>query len=122
MKKIFKLQSSFFKKNLKDIISFSIILFISLLFFNSALVVNNNVLNAYDKKFNDLNTANVFFNISKTYYNDDILNDIKKIDGIEKAEKRDGIIVNIPVMMEDSYQDQNIIFYNLNEYSELNKY
>ena len=73
MKKIFKLQFSFFKKNLKDIISFSIILFISLLFFNSALIVNNNIDKAYKKKFNDLNTGNVFFNISKIYYDDSII-------------------------------------------------
>ena len=122
MKKIFKLQFSFFKKNLKDIISFSIILFISLLFFNSALIVNNNIDKAYKKKFNDLNTGNVFFNISKIYYDDSIISDIKKINGVNEVEKRYGIFVNIPVMMEDSYQDQNIIFYNLNDNSKLNKY
>ena len=77
MKKIFKLQFSFFKKNLKDIISFSVILFISLLFFNSALIINNNIDKAYKKKFNDLNTGNVFFNISKIYYDDSIISDIK---------------------------------------------
>lgn len=122
MKKIFELQFSFFKKNLKDIISFSIILFISLLFFNSALIVNNNIDKAYKKKFNDLNTGNVFFNISKIYYDDSIISDIKKINGVNEVEKRYGIFVNIPVMMEDSYQDQNIIFYNLNDNSKLNKY
>ena len=122
MEKIFKLQFSFFKKNLKDIISFSIILFISLLFFNSALIVNNNIDKAYKKKFNDLNTGNVFFNISKIYYDDSIISDIKKINGVNEVEKRYGIFVNIPVMMEDSYQDQNIIFYNLNDNSKLNKY
>ena len=122
MKKIFKLQFSFFNKNLKDIISFSIILFISLLFFNSALIVNNNIDKAYKKKFNDLNTGNVFFNISKIYYDDSIISDIKKINGVNEVEKRYGIFVNIPVMMEDSYQDQNIIFYNLNDNSKLNRY
>ena len=69
MKKIFYLQFNFFKKNLKDIISFSIILFISLILFNSALIVNNNIDKAYNTKFDILNTGNVFFNIPKAYYN-----------------------------------------------------
>ena len=122
MKKIFALQFNFFKKNLKDIISFSIILFISLILFNSALIVNNNIDKAYETKFDKLNTSNSFFNISKLYYNDKILGDIKDINGVTSVDKRNGIFVNIPVMMENSYQDQNIIFYNLNKESNINKY
>ena len=109
MKKIFTLQSSFFKKNLKDIISFSIILFISLLFFNSALIVKNNIDKAYQKKFDKLNTANVFFNISKMQYTDDLLNDIKEMD-VEEVEKKNGILGNIPIKTDDADQEQNVIF------------
>lgn len=121
MKKIFTLQSSFFKKNLKDIISFSIILFISLLFFNSALIVKNNIDKAYQKKFDKLDTANVFFNINKMSYSDDLLNDIKKMD-VDEVEKKNGILVNIPVKTDGADQDQNVIFYNLDETTKLNKY
>lgn len=122
MRKIFALQLNFFKKNLKDIISFSIILFISLILFNSALTVNNNIDKAYKAKFDKLNTSNSFFNIPKVYYNDNILNDIKNINGVTDVDKRNGILVNIPVMTEDSYQEQNIVFYNLDEESRINKY
>lgn len=122
MKKIFTLQFNFFKKNLKDIISFSIILFISLILFNSALIVNNNIDKAYETKFDKLNTSNSFFNIPKFYYSNQILDDLKDINGVTSVDKRNGIFVNIPVMMEDNYQDQNIIFYNLNEESNINKY
>ena len=122
MKKIFKLQSSFFRKNLKDIISFSIILFISLLFFNSALIVKNNIDKAYQKKFDKLNTANVFFNISKMQYTDELLNDIKQIEGIDEIEKKNGILVNIPIKTDDADQEQNVIFYNLDDQIKLNKY
>lgn len=122
MKKIFTLQSNFFKKNIKNIVSFSIILFISIVFFNSALIVNNNVDKSYNEKFDKLNTSNVFFNISQFYYNDSIINDLKKIDGVNDVETRNGILVNIPVMMEDSYQNQNIIFYNLDEDTTISKY
>ncbi len=122
MKKIFYLQFNFFKKNLKDIISFSIILFISLILFNSALIVNNNIDKAYNTKFDILNTGNVFFNIPKAYYNNNILDDLKHMNDVTDVDKRNGIIVNIPIMMEDSYQDQNIIFYNLDEESIISKY
>ena len=121
MRKIFTLQSSFFKKNLKDIISFSIILFISLLFFNSSLIIKNNIDKAYQRKFDKLNTANVFFNISKIQYSDDLLNDIKSM-SVDEVEKRNGILVNIPVKTDDAVQEQNVIFYNLDEITKLNKY
>ena len=48
MNRILTLQKNFFKKNLKDIISFSIILLISTILLTSSLVVNNNV----DKEYN----------------------------------------------------------------------
>lgn len=112
MNRILTLQKNFFKKNIKDIISFSIILFISTILLTSSLVVNNNIDKDYNEKHQKLNTANNFFTISKLQYNDDLLEHIKNIKGVNEAEKQEGILVTIPIMMEDSMQDQNIIFYN----------
>ncbi|MBO5349668.1 MAG: ABC transporter permease [Clostridia bacterium] len=122
MNRILTLQKNFFKKNLKDIISFSIILFISTILLTSSLVINNNIDKEYNRKHQKLNTANSFFTISKLQYNDDLLENIKNIKGVKVAEKQEGVFVTIPVMMEDSMQDQNIIFYNYENNANLNKF
>lgn len=122
MNRIFTLQKNFFKKNLKDIISFSIILFISTILLTSSLVVNNNITSSYNQKHEGLNTANAFFTISKYQYNDNLIDDIKNIKDITDVEKEDGILLTIPVIMEDSMQDQNIIFHNYEYKRSLNKF
>lgn len=122
MNKVLTLQKSFFKKNLKDIISFSIILLISTILLTSSLVVNNNIDEDYNSKLERLNTANAFFTISKLQYGDTLLNNIKEIDGIDNIENHEGILLNIPVMMEDSLQDQNVIFYKYNDVRNINNF
>lgn len=122
MKRILTLQKNFFKKNLKDIISFSIILFISTILLASSLVVNNNIDKEYNKKKQKLNTANAFFTLSKSQYNDELLENIRKIKNVNEAEIEEGIFVTIPVIMEDSLQDQNVIFYNYENKRNINKF
>ncbi len=122
MKKILTLQKGFFKKNIKDIISFSLILFISIMFFNSASVVKNNIDKAYEKKFNELKTSNVSFNISSVSYKEEIINYIKNIENVKQVEYKKGIMASIPINMDGAEQDQNIVFYNLKDTFNLNKY
>lgn len=122
MNRVLKLQKNFFKKNLKDIISFSIILFISTILLTSSLVINNNLDKEYNKKHQRLNTANNFFIISKFQYNDSLSENIKNIKGVEEVETQEGIFVTIPVLMEDSLQDQNVIFYKYENEREINKF
>ena len=122
MNKILTLQKNFFKKNLKDIISFSIILFISTILLTSSLVINNNIDKEYNIKHQKLNTANSFFTISKVQYDDDLLVNIKDMKDVNEVEKQEGVFVTIPVMMEDSLQDQNVIFYNYEDKKTLNKF
>jgi len=116
------LSKNFFKKNLKEIISFSIILFIATILFSSAIVLKNNVSKSYDNEFNKLSTANAFFTIPSMQYTDNILKDIKNIDDVKDAEIRKGIMLTIPVEMEGATQDQNQIFYNINDDNSINKY
>lgn len=122
MNRILTLQKNFFKKNLKDIISFSIILLISTVLLTSSLVVNNNVDKEYNEKHQRLNTANNFFTISKLQYDDTLLTNIKKIKGVNKVEKQDGIFLTIPIMVDDGLQDQNVIFYNYDTEKTLNNF
>lgn len=105
MNRILTLQKNFFKKNLKDIIAFSIILLFSTILLTNSLVINNNIDEEYEKKHQRLNTANNFFTISKLQYDDNLLENIKNIKGVYEVEKQEGIAVTIPVQMEDSSQD-----------------
>ena len=122
MNRILTLQKNFFKKNLKDIISFSVILLISTILLASSLTVNNNIDKEYSLKHKKLNTANVYFVISKLEYNDDLLDKIKNTPSVSEVEKNEGILLNIPVTMEDSLQDQNVIFYKFEDERNINKF
>lgn len=121
MKKAITLSKYFFKKNIKDIISFVVILLISTILFSSAIIINFNVSKDYDKEVDKLNTADSFFTIPSVEYKDIILNDIKNIKGIESVEAQNGIMLTVPVNMEDSIQEQNQIFYNIDNVSNINK-
>lgn len=121
MYKINAISKYFFKKNLKDIISFSIILLIATCLFASAVNVFKNVSIDYDKSFDELNTADSFFTIPYMQYTDEILKDIKNIKGISEIEAQNGIMLSIPVKMEGSTQEQTQIFYNIDKPIKLNK-
>ncbi len=92
------------------------------MFFGSALVINNNFSKDYNEKFNELNTANAFFTISKSEYNESILNDIKNMDNIIEAESRKGILLTIPIKTQNSTQDQEQIFYDIGDNGNISKY
>lgn len=122
MNHILTLAKNSFKKNLKTLLSFSIILLLSSMFFSSALTINNNFSKEYDKSFNELNTANTFFTIPKIEYNSSILENIKNIDCVNDVAIRKGIKLTIPVKMQDTTQDQETIFYDLTDNGKISKY
>lgn len=121
LKKIITISKYFFKKNLKDIISFSIILFLATVLFSSAVIIKFNVNNDYDKEFDRLNTASSFFVIPSNQYTKELLKDIKNIEGITHAEVQKGIMLSVPVDMDGSVQEQNQIFYNIDDHLNINK-
>lgn len=120
MEKVITISKYFCKKNLKDIISFSIILFIATILFSSAIIINFNIGKDYDDEFDKLNTANCFFTISSVEYNDQLLEDIKSITSVTNVEVQKGILLTVPVSMDGSIQEQNQIFYNINDLSNMN--
>lgn len=120
MEKVITISKYFCKKNLKDIISFSIILFIATILFSSAIIINFNIGKDYDDEFDKLNTANCFFTISSVEYNDQLLEDIKSITSVTNVEVQKGILLTVPVSMGGSIQEQNQIFYNINDLSNMN--
>ena len=120
MEKVITISKYFCKKNLKDIISFSIILFIATILFSSAIIINFNIGKDYDDEFDKLNTANCFFTISSVEYNDQLLEDIKSITSVTNVEVQKGILLTVLVSMGGSIQEQNQIFYNINDLSNMN--
>lgn len=122
MKKITMLSINSFKKNFKHIFSFSIILLISTILFSSAIVIKNNIDKDYNEKHKALNTANIFFTIPKIQYSDELFEKVKNIKGIKEIETENGIMLTIPVKMNESTQEQNQIFYKIDEKSNINKY
>lgn len=122
MNHILTLTKNSFKKNLKTLLSFSIILLLSSMLFSSALTIKNNFSKEYDKSFNELNTANTFFTIPKIEYNSNILENIKNIDCVNDVATRKGIKLTIPVKMQDTTQDQETIFYDLADNGKISKY
>lgn len=122
MKHILTLAKYPFKKNIKTLLSFAILLLLSSIFLSSALTINNNFSKNYDKKFDDLNTANVFFTIPKVHYEDSILKEIENIKGVNNVEQRKGIMLTIPVKMNDTIQDQETIFYDELDNGKISKY
>lgn len=121
MKKIITISKYFFKKNLKDVVSFSIILLIATILFSSSIIISRNVSKDYDNEFNRLNTANSFFTIPSAEYEDSLLEDIRNINGIKDVQIQNGVMLTIPVDMEGQKQEQNQIFYNISDNSRINK-
>lgn len=121
MKRIITLSKYFFLKNLKDIISFVVILLIATTLFSSAVIINFNVYDDYDREADRLNVASSFFTISSDEYRDFILTDIKNIKGVKDVEAESGVMLTVPVNMDGSTQEQNQIFYNINNSNKINK-
>lgn len=121
LKKLTAISKYFYKKNLKDIVSFSIILFIATILFSSAIVLKSNVSSSYDEEADRLNTAGAFFTIPSEEYTDNLSEDIGNLAGITDIQTENGIMLTVPVDMEGSVQEQNQIFYNISNNSDINK-
>lgn len=119
--KINTISQYFLKKNLKDIISFSIILFIATILFSSAIIINKNVSNDYDTVYEELNTADSFFTIPNREYSEELLKDIKNIKEIKEVDVQNGVMLSVPVKMDGSIQEQTQIFYNIDITPKINK-
>ncbi len=121
LKKTIAISKYFFQKNLKDIVSFSIILFIATILFSSSFVLNNNVSKDYDHEFTRLNTASAFFIIPSVEYEEKMLEEIRNIKGIQDAEIQIGVMLSVSIDVDGKNQDQNQIFYNISDITNINK-
>ena len=110
------------KKDRGSFVSFGIVIFITALMLNLALVLVFQVDKAYDKKFEELDTATVNVCISQMQDTDTIQKEIEKIEGVVKVESREAIFVEAVVKdFRATDFSMNTLFYNLDEIRNLNK-
>lgn len=109
------------KKAKGQYLSFGLIICLTAVIMNIALVLAFQTFPAYDSLFSELDTADINFMISRLQDDSEILTEIEKIEGVLKAEKHSGVFVCATVReFADSDFDMNTVFYNLDEARTLN--
>lgn len=109
------------KKSKGQYISFGIIICLTAFIMNIALVLAFQTFDAYDRRFSELDTADINFMIPRSMDDRGLIDEIRNIDGVSEAEKHNGIFVSATVReFRDSDFDMNTVFYNLDEERTLN--
>lgn len=110
------------KKSKGQYISFGIMLLITALIMNIALVLAFQTQNAYDNYFERLDTADVNVLIPKLQDYDGLADKIAKVNGIVEIEEHEGVFVSATVRdFADSDFDMNTVFYNADSERRLNR-
>lgn len=110
------------KKDKGQYISFGIIILLTALILNAALVLLQ-VDRAYDKKFSELDTANINLCISEMQDSDALKENCLEIHGVEKIEKREGLLAAVTIKdFRGTDFIINAIFYDLDSDRELNRF
>ncbi|MCM1084185.1 MAG: ABC transporter permease [Clostridium sp.] len=110
------------KKSKGQYISFGIMLLITALIMNIALVLAFQTQDAYDDYFESLDTADVNVLIPKLQDYDGLADKIAKVDGILEVEEHEGVFVSATVRdFADSDFDMNTVFYNADSERSLNR-
>lgn len=123
MEKIRGLSLHNLRKDKGQYLSFGIIILITAFILNMALVLAFQVDKAYDKRSEDLNTADLYFCIPKFQNTDTLKEECLHLEGVKEIESREGIYAAV-VMKNFRGVDFSIntIFYNLGESHRLNHY
>lgn len=110
------------KKSKGQYISFGIIICITALILNIALVLSNQMSGAYDRRFEELNTAELNVMIPKMMSSDELAEELSALSGVEKTEQYEGVFVTATVReFQGSDFDINSVFYNLDDARTLNR-
>ncbi|MGN0462617.1 MAG: FtsX-like permease family protein [Ruminococcus sp.] len=123
MRKISGLILHNLKKDKGQYISFGIIILLTALILNLALVLTLQVDKAYDTRFSELNTATLNFCIPKSQDQSSVKDKCMEISGVENVESREAILSNATIK-DFRGVDFSIgtIFYNMEEKHSLNKF
>ncbi len=110
------------KKDKGSYISFGIVVLITAIMLNLAFVLLFQVDKAYDKKFDELNTASINICIPAIQNTDTLKDDIKALDGVADAECREAVLLEAVVKdFRATDFSMNTMFYNKDESRDMNK-
>lgn len=111
------------KKDKGQYVSFGIIILLTAFILNLALVLSFQMDRAYDRKSDDLSTADLYFCIPKVQNTASLKRELSDLKGVERIESREGIFTSA-VIKEFRGVDfaMNTIFYNMDEIHHLNQY
>lgn len=110
------------KKDKGSFLSFGIVVFVTAIMLNLAFVLVFQVDKAYDKKFEELDTATVNVCIPKFQDTETLKADIKALEGVSKVECREAVFLEAVVKdFRGTDFSMNTVFYNLDESRDMNK-
>lgn len=111
------------KKDKGQYVSFGIIILLTAFILNLALVLSFQMDRAYDRKSDDLSTADLYFCIPKVQNTASLKRELSDLKGVERVESKEGIFASA-VIKEFRGVDfaMNTIFYNMDEIHHLNQY
>lgn len=123
--KVKRIKSQFIynlKKDKGSYISFGIVILITAIMLNLALVLVFQVDRAYDKKFEDLDTATINVCIPRIQDADTLKDDIKALEGVSEVECREAVFLEAVVKdFRGTDFSMNTVFYNKDESRNINK-
>ncbi|MCM1112051.1 MAG: ABC transporter permease [Muribaculum sp.] len=121
MKKVSTLVIHNLKKAKGQYLSFGVFLCLTAFMINIALVLAFQTFDAYDRLFDELDTADLNFIIPQMQDKQELLAKVEEIDGVSFAEKHGGVFTPVTVReFAGSDFDMNTVFYNLDEERSLN--
>lgn len=122
MKKIYTQVIHNLKKDRGSYISFGLIVMFTAFMLNLALVLAFQVDNAYDAKFDELNTASVNVYIPEVQDTAALSDELEAIDGVSKVESHQAVYTEAVVRdFRDTDFDMNTVFYNIDDERSVNR-
>lgn len=110
------------KKDKGSYISFGIVVLITAIMLNLFFVLLFQVDKGYDKKFEELNTASINVTIPKLQNTEELIDDIKALNGVTDAECREAVFAEAVVKdFRATDFSMNTLFYNKDESCNMNR-
>ena len=111
------------KKAKGQFISFGVVMLITALILNTALVLLFQTGNAYDSLYDDLNTSDISVTVPSALSGDELLSEISKIDGVAETNSNEALFASAALQdFQDSEFTMNTYFYRLGDERELTKH
>lgn len=111
------------KKTKGQFVSFGIVMLITAVILNTALVLLFQTSNAYDTLFHELNTANINVTVPYGMNYDGIEDDILKLDGVTNTEHGEALFASADLQdFQDSEFTMNTFFYRFSDERELTRH